>query len=136
MPGPIVAYTLRMGWRRFTEIQAWQLSMKLHQEFAAILDRPPASLDRKFCDNSHDAVASAARNIAEGFGRFGDKEFANFVNIARGSQLETQTNLLIARNRKFMTTDEFDRIWALSEETVATTTGLLKCLRRRARRRT
>jgi four helix bundle protein len=129
-----VACQFRMGWHRFTEIEAWKLSMKLRQEVDAILDRPPACKDRKFCEETRDAAESSPRNIAEGFGRYGNKEFANFVNIARASQLETQTNLIIARDRKFVTSDEFERLWALSEETVATTTGLLKSLRSRGRR--
>src|SRR5687768_8138593 len=118
-----------MGWRRFTDIQAWQLSMKLQQEFDAILARQPACKDRRFCEDAGEALSSAPRNIAEGFGRYGHKDFAKFVNIARASQLETQTNLLIAQNRKYLTTEEFQKLWTLSEETVATTTGLLKYLR-------
>ena len=74
--------------------------------------------------------------IAEGYGRYGHREFANFVNIARASQLETQTNLILARDRNFLSPEEFDRIWAISEEAVAATTGLLKHLRRRNPTRT
>lgn len=103
--------------------------MKLQQEFDAILARPPACTDRRFCEDAGEALSLAPRNIAEGFGRYGHKDFAKFVNIARASQLETQTNLLIAQNRKYLTTEEFQKLWALSEETVATTTGLLKYLR-------
>jgi four helix bundle protein len=120
-----------MGWRHFTEIRAWQLSMEVEREFSAILARPPACLNRKFCDDALDAAASAPRNIAEGFGRYGNREFANFVNIARGSQLETQTNLLVSKSRRYMTDAEFNRLWPISEEMVKTTLGLLKDLRRR-----
>jgi four helix bundle protein len=130
-PGLGIAPVRRMGWKRFTEIRAWQLSMELEREFAAILARSPACGNRRFCDDALDAAASAPRNIAEGFGRDGDREFASFVNIARGSQLETQTNLLLAKNRRYMTEEEFQRLWAISEEMVKTTLGLLKELRRR-----
>jgi four helix bundle protein len=120
-----------MGWKDFREIRAWQLSMEVEREFSAILARPPACLNRKFCEDALDAAASPARNIAEGFGRYGDREFANFVNIARGSQLETQTNLLVSKSRRYMTEDEFNRLWPLSEEMVKTTLGLLRELRSR-----
>jgi four helix bundle protein len=109
--------------------------MELEREFDAILARPPACENRKFCEDARDAAASPPRNIAEGFGRFGDSEFAHFVNIARGSQLETQTNLMVARNRRYMTQEEFQRLWALSEEMIKTTLGLLRELRRRPRKR-
>ena len=123
-----------MGWRRFTEIRAWQLSMELEREFSAILARRPGCADLRFCDDARDAAASSPRNIAEGFGRCGHREFARFVNIAHASQCETQTNLLIARNRGYLSPSEFDRLWSLSEEMIATTVGLLKSLRRRAGR--
>ncbi len=105
--------------------------MELEREFSAILARSPACANRRFCDDALNAAASAPRNIAEGFGRYGDREFANFVDIARGSQLETQTNLLVAKNRRSMTDEEFKRLWEISEEMVKTTWGLLKELRRR-----
>ncbi len=123
---------LVMGWRRFTEIEAWQLSMKLRRQFDAVLDRPIASSDRRFCEDARDASSSVPRNIAEGFGRFGHREFARFVDIARASLLETQTNLIIAKDRRFMSETEFEQLWKLSEEAAAMTTGLLKSLRRRS----
>ena len=124
-----------MGWRRFTEIEAWRVSIKLHEEFGAVLDRTPASKDRRFCEDARNALASAPRKIAEGFGRYSHREFANFVNIARASHLETQTNLILARDRQFLSPSEFEHLWAISEEAVAITTGLLKYLRRRSRAR-
>jgi four helix bundle protein len=134
---PNAAWILRarfnMGWKRFTDIEAWQLSMELHKEVVAVLARRPASHDRDFCTEVRSALASAPRNIAEGFGRYGHKEFANFVSIARASLLETQTNLHLALDREFLSAEEFERLWRLSEQTLAATTGLLKYLRSSSR---
>jgi four helix bundle protein len=118
-----------MGFKRFTEIEAWQLSMKLLAEVDAILDRTTSTSYRKFCDETRDAIESVPRNIAEGFGRYSRRDFARYVSIAKGSLLETQTNLHIARSRKLVTEQEFARVWELSEHTVATTTALLTSLR-------
>ncbi len=125
------AFIFGMGWRQVTDIQTYNLSMKLKQEFDAILDRHPTCRDRRFCDDARDATGSAVRNIAEGFGRYGTREFARFVEIAYASQLETQTNVQIATNRRYMSQTEFDDLWPLSEEAKATTLGLLKSLKRR-----
>jgi four helix bundle protein len=104
--------------------------MRLRSEFDAILERNPASRDLTFCTDARDAAGSAPRNIAEGFGRFGHRECARFVSIALGSQHETQTNLMIARDRGYMSDTEFDQLGALSEETIATTVGLMKVLKK------
>jgi four helix bundle protein len=133
--GSAVAITVVMGWRHFTEIEAWQLSMRLDTAFDAVLSRPPACLDRDFCVDARDALASAPRNIAEGFGRYNTRDFANFVRMAKASLFETQTNLHLARNRGYLTTGEFEPLWALSEQAVRTTTGLLKSLLRRPPKR-
>ena len=117
-----------LGWRRFTEIMAWQLSRRLRERFDELLARSPACTDRRFCDDARDAAASPPRNIAEGFGRHGRREFARYVTIARASLLETQTNLIIAKQRHYMSEAEFNTLWPLAEEAVATTTGLLKSL--------
>jgi four helix bundle protein len=39
---------------------------------------------------------SIAANIAEGCGRYGNKEFGRFVNIALGSASELESHLLVA----------------------------------------
>ena len=118
-----------MGFKRFTEIEAWQLSMKLLGEIDAILDRTTAAPYRKFCDETREAIESVPRNLAEGFGRYSRRDFARFVSMAKGSLLETQTNLQIARSRKLVTEQEFTAVWELSEHAVAKTTALLTSLR-------
>jgi four helix bundle protein len=120
-----------MAWRKPSDIEAWNLSMKLEAEFSAVLARSPACEDRRFCDDARDAAASPARNIAEGFGRYGDTEFARFADIAYGSLLETQTNLHIAQSRGYVSETEAQSLLALCEETKATTLGLLRTLKRR-----
>jgi four helix bundle protein len=128
--GAKVACQPVMGWRRFTEIRAWQLSLELERAFSAILARGPGRLDFRFCSDARDAAASAARNIAEGFARRSHREFLRYVTIAHGSQCETQTNLMVGRDRGYLTQAEFDRLLLMSEEMIATTVGLLKSLQR------
>ena len=63
-----------------------------------------------------DAAASAPRNIAEGFGRFAPIQFANFLRIAIGSEVETKNQILKAWQRGAITDEEH---WA----------GMLLCKR-------
>ena len=55
------------------------------------------------------AAASVPANIAEGFGRWNQREFSRFLSIASGSARELETHMLIA-----------GRLGYLSEETVNT----------------
>jgi four helix bundle protein len=118
------------GWKNFKEIDAWQLSMKLQQEFIPFLERPPANRNRKFCEDAIDAVSSPARNIAEGFEKYGHGEFAKYALIAKGSLGETQTNLITAKDRGFVSPADFERLWRLSVAAKSATTGLWRYLKR------
>lgn len=56
-------------------------------------------------------------NIAEGFGRQTDKSFNHFLNIARGSLNEIETQLIIAKELDFVLDDNlFNEILFLIEE--------------------
>jgi four helix bundle protein len=48
------------------------------------------------------AAVSVASNIAEGKGRYSRKEFAQFLYRARGSLLELETQLFIARELQYL----------------------------------
>lgn len=48
------------------------------------------------------ASISIPSNIAEGYGRNTDKSFSHFLDIARGSLLEVETQLIIAKELGFI----------------------------------
>lgn len=53
------------------------------------------------------SVVSVESNIAEGFGRFSFKEKAQFYYIAAGSLLETECQIIIARDLNYINEDQF-----------------------------
>jgi four helix bundle protein len=62
------------------------------------------------------ASISVASNIAEGWGRHTRRDFRNFLTMARGSNSELQTQLLIAAELGFGDRVLRERVLALSEE--------------------
>jgi four helix bundle protein len=89
--------------KQFTDLVAWQLSDELRRLIFAIAAQPHVARDFKYCNQSKDAARSAASNIAEGFGRFRHKEFAQFLRIAMGSLSELIDLLIDGHERGYVT---------------------------------
>lgn len=68
-------------------------------------------------------------NIVEGHGRRTNQEFANFLNIARGSVAETQSHLYVAIGLKYISNKDFEQIYQLLTEVSRMTLALAKYLR-------
>jgi four helix bundle protein len=62
--------------RDFTELVCWQLARELKLLILPFAERAVVRHDFKFRAQLVDAASSATRNIAEGFGRYDHKEFA------------------------------------------------------------
>jgi four helix bundle protein len=56
-------------------------------------------------------------NIAEGFARRSDKDFAYFLNILRSSAAEVQSHLYIAVDQGYISKTDFESIYEQLEET-------------------
>ena len=83
---------------------AKQLAIDIHE----LLKKFP--LDEKFAltDQLRRASTSIMFNIAEGFGRYTDKERIRFLDIANGSLMEVSSELELALSFHYLTLEEFD----------------------------
>jgi four helix bundle protein len=95
--------------RRFEDLIAWQLAFQLQEEVFAFTTRGPAVEDVKYCDQIQESSRSAARNTAEGFGRYRPKEFGQFLRIAGGSMHETKNHLLDGLQRGYQSSEDHER---------------------------
>lgn len=57
------------------------------------------------------AAVSITSNIAEGFGRRGLKEKTQFYFMSKASLTELQNQLLICKDVKYLSDDNFQKIW-------------------------
>ena len=80
-------------------------------------------------------AVSVPSNIAEGHGRISRGEWRQFLGQARGSVLELQTQLLIARQLGYGDADALDSDLAKSEEAGRIINGLLSSTGARAARK-
>lgn len=94
------------GWKHFRDIAAWQYARDLKLRVDGFLDRPNLRNKYRLRDQLSDAARSAPANIAEGFGKYGDKEFARFARIAKGSEVEVLNHLIDLRDQRLISEDE------------------------------
>lgn len=62
------------------------------------------------------SAISIPSNIAEGFGRSSQADFARFLKISSGSLYELQTQLEICRRINYISAEQFESLWNLSIE--------------------
>lgn len=74
------------------------------------------------------AAVSIVLNIAEGTGRT-RKDFCHFLDLARSSCYECAAIVSIARNRKYITENQFEQIYELCEKLARMTSALKGSLR-------
>ena len=77
------------------------------------------------------AAVSVSSNIAEGAGRGGKKEFRQFLSMARGSNCELQTQLLISSRLKIASQEQLLKANGLSQEVGRMLNGLSRSLAER-----
>jgi len=88
--------------KSFKELIVWQKAMELVRAVYDATDGFPKIERYALSDQLVRAVVSIPSNIAEGFGRNTDKDFAHFLSQARGSLFEVETQLLIALDRQYV----------------------------------
>jgi four helix bundle protein len=96
--------------REFTDLQVWQEAHTLTLLVYKATTAWPREEQFGLISQVRRSVSAVEANIAEGHGRFNDKEFHQFCNIARGSLTETQCHLLVARDLGYLSTDEWQPI--------------------------
>ncbi len=82
------------------------------------------------------AAVSSMSNVAEGFTRKSDKDFAHFLDVAKGSTVEVQSLLYVALDIGYLARSEFQRLHKIAEETASLIGGFTSYLRRNSRLRT
>jgi len=115
---------------RFEDIVAWQKAKELVREIYLICRDGRLSRDFGLKDQICRAAVASMSNIAEGFGRKSGKDFAHFLDIARGSAPEVQSLLHVAKELEYITANDFERLYSLAEQTVSLIAGFTAYLRR------
>jgi four helix bundle protein len=102
----------------FSEIHAWRSAKELSLGCYALTDTEPLDRDFGLKDQLRRAAVSVMSNIAEGFGRGGDREFARFLHIARGSATEVCSLLYLIIDLHAHLADQARDLLDLADKTI------------------
>ncbi len=101
--------------RRFEDIVAWQKARQVSRETYTLTRLSEFKTDYDLKAQIRDAANSIMANIAEGFGRGGNKEFVQFLSIANGSVCEVQSHCYVALDQAYISQEQFDLLYAHCE---------------------
>jgi four helix bundle protein len=104
------------GFKKFEDIVAWQKARLAAQLVYKTTSARPFATDFALRDQIRRSSVSVMANIAEGYGRRSDKEFATFLNFAHGSIAETQSHLYMARDLGYVDDASFSAIYEQLDE--------------------
>lgn len=102
--------------KHFRDLIVWQKAVELSTLIYVATSNFPKSETYGLSSQMRRAAVSIASNIAEGSARATKRDFKQFVGIARGSNYELQTQLVIAQNLQFGRLEDIKKAEALSHE--------------------
>lgn len=119
---------------RFEEIESWQSARELVRAIYALTRSVPFSQDRGLFDQIQRAAISVMSNIAEGFESGSNAQFIRYLGYDRASAAEVHSQLYIALDQTYISKKDFDRVYALAEQTARQIGGFIRYLRQHPKR--
>ncbi|MFO7722223.1 MAG: four helix bundle protein [Bacteroidales bacterium] len=100
---------------KFEDLEVWKESRMLCIRIFQITSSGGFNQDLRFKFQIRNASGSIMDNIAEGFGRGGNKEFINFLSIAKGSNEEVRSQLYRASDFGYISEEQCNEILEMAE---------------------
>ena len=116
----------------FTDLDTWQEGHRLVLMIYKITEMFPSEEKFSLTNQIRRAAVSVTSNIAEGFGRQTEKDRIHFYVMARGSILELQNQLMIARDIEILSKKSFELASGQSVTAHKLLNGLIRSINRAA----
>ena len=116
--------------KNFEELDSWKKARELAGCVYGLTRKEKFSRDFGLRDQIQRASGSVMHNIAEGFESGTDPEFVRFLRMARRSASEVQSELYLALDCGYITSDELKKNYDLALEIKMLINGIMAYLRK------
>lgn len=101
---------------RFEDLMFWQKARELTKLVYSYTNNGAFNKDFGLKDQIQRSSVSVMSNIAEGFGRGGNKEFIQFLFVAKGSLAELKSQIYISKDLGYITENQFNTVFGITDE--------------------
>lgn len=95
---------------QYKELKVWQKSIAIADTIYEITKLFPSEEKFGLVSQMRRACVSLSSNIAEGSGKSSSKDFIRYLEIANGSSYELDTQIIISKNQKYISLEQFEEI--------------------------
>ena len=112
-------------------LEVYKISRALILDVYSLTNKFPSEEKFGLITQLRRASISISLNIAEGSGKISKKDFANFIRIAIGSLIETDTALKISLDLEYISRKDYEKLDLKMKELYFKLIGLDKSLRKK-----
>lgn len=109
-------------------LKAWQKAIELNKEVYALIKALPKNETYALSDQMRRAAVSIPSNIAEGKGRRSNKEYLQFLSVAKGSCYELETQLVLCEELNLVEKGKTNKAMDLCAETCKIISGIMRSI--------
>lgn len=113
---------------RYETLEIWQLAMQLWERWQKIRKIYPKHEQYKIVDQLDRAIEGIIAVIVEGSAKSSGKDFSRYIDMTRGSLLETRNHFYLSHKKGYISKDEFHDLDALIEKIFFKSIGFQKWL--------
>jgi len=118
-----------MKYERFEELPCWKHARELSKAIFGIINQPKFKKDFSLRDQMWRATGSIMDNISEGFDDGSTRELIRFLGYSQRSCSEVQSQLYRALDCKYITQEQFNKVYNFASECRKQIKGFRKYLR-------
>jgi four helix bundle protein len=115
--------------KKFEDLGVWQEARELCKEIFSQISEGSFSKDFALVNQINRSSGSVMDNIAEGFGRSGNKEFIQYLSISKASCTEVKSQLYRALDRNYLKTEKAEELNARTQSLINQLGGFIHYLK-------